>query len=141
MARTVLVFESDDEFAAESRGELQKLGWEVLVFDDGKALFEQAIALRPELVLISVEHRWSRGQEALALCNRLKKTPALKSIPVIVLSNDSSHEICAAHRALDSVRADDYVRTPIAWRDLYARVQQFVGLGIAGPYRDSGRPY
>ncbi|HEY2517413.1 MAG TPA: response regulator [Polyangiaceae bacterium] len=125
MAIKVLVFESDAAFAGELRSELGKLGCVVSVVDDGNVGLQQAGADRPDLILLSIELPRMNG---FSVCNKLKKDPALKDVPLIIMSSESSDETFEQHRKLRT-RAEDYVHKPIAFSDLQRHIEQFVRLG------------
>src|SRR4051794_4179969 len=124
MGQKVLVFESDATFAADLRNELTKLGCNVQVVDDGNAGLQQATSLRPDLILLSIELPRMNG---FSVCNKLKKDPSLKDVPLIIMSSESSDETFEQHRKLRT-RAEDYVHKPISFDDLLARITPFVAL-------------
>src|SRR5580704_493574 len=124
MATKVLVYESDAAFASELRNELSKLGCNVALVDDGNVGLQQASAERPELILLSIELPRMNG---FSVCNKLKKDPALKDVPLIIMSSESSDETFEQHRKLRT-RAEDYVHKPIAFHDLTQHIEQFVKL-------------
>src|SRR5215510_3212920 len=121
----VLVFESDPSFAGELRTELGRLGCAVQVVDDGNYGLHQAAADRPDLILLSIELPRMNG---FSVCNKLKKDPALKDVPLIIMSSESSDETFEQHRKLRT-RAEDYVHKPIAFGELLSRIQSFVAIG------------
>jgi len=121
----ILVFEPDHAFAMELRTELTKLGCTVQVFSDGNAGLDAANQQRPDLILLTVELPRVNG---FSICNKLKKDPVLRTVPLIILSAQSSPETFEQHRKLPQ-RAEDYVHKPIAFRDLLVRVQAFVPIG------------
>src|SRR5512147_500903 len=128
MPTKVLVFESDTAFAGELRTELGRFGLVVEVVDDGNAGLQAAQAERPDLILLSIELPRMNG---FSVCNKLKKDPALKDVPLLIMSSESSDETFEQHRKLRT-RAEDYVHKPIAFSDLLARIEPFVVLS-AGP--------
>ena len=124
MAIKVLVFESDAAFAGELRTELGKLGCTTHIVDDGNVGLQQAVSDRPDLILLSIELPRMNG---FSVCNKLKKDPSLKDVPLIIMSSESSDETFEQHRKLRT-RAEDYVHKPIAFGDLLARITPFVAL-------------
>jgi CheY-like chemotaxis protein len=128
MGQKVLVFESDATFAADLRNELTKLGCNVQVVDDGNAGLQQATSARPDLILLSIELPRMNG---FSVCNKLKKDPSLKDVPLIIMSSESSDETFEQHRKLRT-RAEDYVHKPITFDDLLARITPFVALRSEG---------
>jgi CheY-like chemotaxis protein len=128
MSQKVLVFESDAAFAGELRNELGKFGCTVQVVDDGNSGLQQAAALRPDLILLSIELPRMNG---FSVCNKLKKDPALKDVPLIILSSESNDDTFEQHKRLRT-RAEDYVHKPVSFGDLLARIQPFVTLTRTG---------
>jgi DNA-binding response OmpR family regulator len=122
MPTKVLVFESDASFAGELRTELGRLGMVAQVVDDGYAGLLAAASERPDLILLSIELPRMNG---FSVCNKLKKDPALKDVPLIIMSTDSSEETFDQHRKLRT-RAEDYVRKPIAFGELLEHMRPFV---------------
>src|SRR5580693_8980960 len=125
MATKVLVFESDAAFASELRSELSKLGCTTSVVDDGNVGLQQATTDRPDLVLLSIELPRMNG---FSVCNKLKKDPNLKDVPLIIMSSESSDETFEQHKKLRT-RAEDYVHKPIAFGELLQHIQALVPLG------------
>lgn len=127
MAIKVLVFESDAAFAQELETEFSKLGAVTRLVDDGAAGIEAAIQSRPDLILLAIELPRMNG---FSICNKIKKDPSLKDVPLIIMSSDSSEDTFDQHRKLRT-RADDYVRKPIAFGELLERVRKLVSLDKA----------
>ncbi len=121
----VLVFESDAAFAGELRTELSRLGCAVQVVDDGNAGLAAASAEPPGLILLSIELPRMNG---FSVCNKLKKDPALKDVPLIIMSSESSDDTFEQHKKLRT-RAEDYVHKPIALGELLEHIRRFVPLG------------
>src|SRR5579859_2002798 len=128
MSIKVLVFESDAAFAGELRNELGKLGCNTCVVDDGSVGLQQASAERPDLILLSIELPRMNG---FSVCNKLKKDPSLKDVPLIIMSSESSDETFEQHRKLRT-RAEDYVHKPIAFGELLQHIRTLVQVGDGG---------
>src|SRR5512132_3454127 len=128
----VLVFESDPSFAGELRTELGRLGCTVQICDDGNVGLQVATADRPDLILLSIELPRMNG---FSVCNKLKKDPQLKDVPLVIMSSESSEETFEQHRKLRT-RAEDYVHKPIAFGELLQHIRVFVQLEASAP--DSG---
>ena len=130
MATRVLVIESDATFANEVSAELSKLGCSVEVTDDGNAGVQAALGNRPDLILLAIELPRINGY---SICNKLRKETALKDVPLVVLSSESSDETFDQHRKLRT-HADDYIRKPIHFDALLQRLERFnVFGGSDGP--------
>lgn len=123
----ILVFESEPAFAWELRTELGRLGCTVQIVDDGNAGLQIAANDRPDIILLSIELPRMNG---FSVCNKLKKDPQLKDVPLIIMSSDSNEETFEQHRRLKT-RADDYVRKPIALGELVAHIRQLIPIAAA----------
>src|SRR5580698_5745363 len=137
MLNKVLVFESDPAFAAELRSEFAHLGCSTTVVDDGNVGLQQASSDRPDLILLSIELPRVNG---FSVCNKLKKDPGLKDVPLIIMSSESSDETFEQHKKLRT-RAEDYVHKPVAFGELLQHIQGFVALGArpsAAPHAPEG---
>src|SRR3954466_15319163 len=129
----VLVFESDPSFAGELRTELGRLGCTVQVVDDGNVGLQVATTDRPDLILLSIELPRMNG---FSVCNKLKKDPQLKDVPLVIMSSESSEETFEQHRKLRT-RAEDYIHKPIAFGELLEHIRKHIPLAAASPDADS----
>ncbi len=127
MPTKVLVFESDIVFAGELRSELGSLGCTTTVVDDGNVGLQQAASEKPDLILLSIELPRMNG---FSVCNKLKKDPNLKDVPLIIMSSESSDETFEQHKKLRT-RAEDYVHKPVAFGELLQHIQGFIQIGSA----------
>jgi DNA-binding response OmpR family regulator len=136
MATKVLVFESDPAFAGELRTELGRLGLVAQVVDDGYTGLMAAASDKPDLILLSIELPRMNG---FSVCNKLKKDPALRDVPLIIMSSESSDDTFEQHRKLRT-RAEDYVHKPIAFGELLEHMRPYVQLenGVGPTSEDSG---
>jgi len=133
MLNKVLVFESDPAFAGELRAEFGNLGCTVSIVDDGNVGLQQASIDKPDLILLSIELPRMNG---FSVCNKLKKDPNLKDVPLIIMSTESSDETFEQHKKLRT-RAEDYVHKPIAFGELLHHIQALVPLGSARGENDA----
>src|SRR5882724_13325739 len=127
----VLVFESDSKFAGELKGELETRGCAVTVVDDAAVGLQTASVDRPDLIILTIELPRMNG---FSVCNKLKRDPALKEVPLIIMSSESSDDTFEQHRKLRT-RAEDYVHKPIAFGELLVHMRPYVQ--IDGPAPDS----
>src|SRR3954466_1580741 len=125
----VLVFESDPSFAGELRTELGRVGATVQVVDDGNVGLQVATTDRPDLILLSIELPRMNG---FSVCNKLKKDPQLKDVPLVIMSSESSEETFEQHRKLRT-RAEDYIHKPIAFGELLQHIRAFIALDAPPP--------
>jgi signal transduction histidine kinase len=89
---------------------------------DGRQGLEQALALRPDVILSDVMMPVMGGD---ALVRALRAHPELEGIPVIVLTAKAEDELCVR---LLREGAQDFLTKPIAAEELRARVGNFVML-------------
>ncbi len=128
MAIKVLVFESDPAFAEALREGLRRYGCEVSVVDDANAGLQAASQDKPDLILLAIELPRMNG---FSVCNKLKRDPALKDVPLIIMSSDSTEETFEQHRRLRT-RAEEYVHKPVSFDDLLVRIEVYASLGTPG---------
>ncbi|HTV22041.1 MAG TPA: response regulator, partial [Polyangiaceae bacterium] len=121
----VLIFESDPVFASELRSGLEQHACAVTVVGDATEGLQVAASDRPDLVLLTVELPRING---FSVCNKLKRDPGLKSVPLIIMSSDSNEDTFSQHRRLKHSRAEDYVHKPISFGELLPRIKNLVEL-------------
>ncbi len=126
MPTKILVFESDAGFAEQLKSGFARLGCPTTVVDDANIGLQAASREPPDLILLSIELPRMNG---FSVCNKLKRDPALKDVPLIIMSSDSTEETFEQHRRLRT-RAEDYVHKPISFDDLLLRIQPFVSVGL-----------
>ncbi|HEY2408404.1 MAG TPA: response regulator [Polyangiaceae bacterium] len=124
MSKKILVFESDAGFAQELKSGFGQLGCETSVVEDANQGLQTAAKDKPDLILLSIELPRMNG---FSVCNKLKRDAALKDVPLIIMSADSTEETFEQHRRLRT-RAEDYVKKPISFATLLERIQPFVAL-------------
>jgi CheY-like chemotaxis protein len=130
----ILIVDQDQDFAAELRAELSRHHCSVRVAADGPAGLTAAAAEHPDLVVLSAEVQRING---FSVCNKLKKSPALGAVPVLLLSSRSTPEAFEHHQRLPT-RADDYIHKPISLAALITRISALVPLGLAPGEGDDG---
>jgi DNA-binding response OmpR family regulator/predicted nucleic acid-binding Zn-ribbon protein len=121
----VLIFESDNRFADELKRGLEQQSCAVTVVGDATEGLQLAANDRPDLILLTVELPRVNG---FSVCNKLKRDPGLKSVPLIIMSSDSNEDTFSQHRRLKHSRAEDYVHKPIGFVDLLPRIRALVPL-------------
>ncbi|MDF1505576.1 ATP-binding protein, partial [Roseisolibacter sp. H3M3-2] len=120
-ARVLLADDNADmrEYVARLLG---AQGWEVEGAADGLAALDAARARRPDLVLTDV---MMPGLDGFGLLQALRDDPALRDLPIILLSARAGEEA-----RVEGVRAgaDDYLVKPFAAQELVARVGAHLAL-------------
>ncbi|HEX2658539.1 MAG TPA: response regulator [Polyangia bacterium] len=124
--RIVLCIEPDAATVAEIRRTLSPHGLRIESISNGEQALEWARANSPVLIVLSVEPR----KVGYAICNKIKRNPALKDVPLILVSAEETMATFEQHKKLKS-RADDYLLKPFDNDTLLERVQRLVDLGGA----------
>lgn len=85
--RPVVMVVDDDDFARTLVGRaLDPLAWETMFAVDGASAFAHLRRLRPDVILMDIH---LPGPDGVALTQRLKASPHLASIPVVMMTGDA----------------------------------------------------
>jgi DNA-binding response OmpR family regulator len=119
MARPVLIVEDDPDIAEGLRYNLEREKLETRVALTGEQALTAALdqSAPPSLVILDL---MLPGMSGLELCRRLRREPATRRTPIIMVTARSSESDIAA--GLD-LGADDYITKPFSIRELLARVR------------------
>ena len=119
MAKPVLIVEDDPDIAEGLRYNLQREGLETRVALTGEQGLSAALDPKgpPALVILDLMLPGMSGTE---LCRRLRREPATRRTPIIMLTARTSEADRVA--GLD-LGADDYISKPFSVRELMARVR------------------
>ena len=119
MTRPVLIVEDDPDIAEGLRYNLEREGLETRVALTGEQGLQAALDARnpPALVILDLMLPGMSGAE---LCRRLRREPATRRTPIIMLTARTSEADRVA--GLD-LGADDYISKPFSVRELLARVR------------------
>ena len=107
MQGTILIVDNDQNFTQAVRSALQNQSVRSTICED--ITVDQIKSLRPGAILLNAELPRTSG---FSICGRIKKEPDLKTIPIVVTSNDPSGEALDNH-AQRSERANLYLCKPI----------------------------
>src|SRR5882762_8663435 len=97
MGARILVLEDDVPLACEIQAALVAIGCEVEILRDGNAGLARTASDRFDLVIASLE---LPGMNGFRFCNRLKKAPTGRSMPVFLLTEQLSPDVFDEHRKL-----------------------------------------
>lgn len=119
MAKPVLIVEDDPDIAEGLRYNLEREGLEARVALTGEQGLSAALDAKnpPALVILDLMLPGMSGTE---LCRRLRREPATRRTPIIMLTARTSEADRVA--GLD-LGADDYISKPFSVRELMARVR------------------
>ena len=115
--RPTILLVDDNADMRQYVGGLLSRHFQVVTAENGKVALEQAIHLRPDLVLTDV---MMPEMDGFALLSALRQHPATRTLPVIMLSARAGEE--ARIEGLNA-SADDYLTKPFTARELIARVE------------------
>src|ERR1044072_737393 len=115
MGRPVLIIEDDPDISESVKYNLEREGLDALVAATG----EQGLIERKPPLLIILDLMLP-GMSGIELCRRLRREPATRRTPIIILTAKASESDRVT--GLD-LGADDYITKPFSVRELLARVR------------------
>ncbi len=139
MAKPVLIVEDDPDIAEGLRYNLEREGLEAVIAPTGEqglaAALDTAGGRAPALIILDLMLPGMSGTE---LCRRLRREPATRRTPIIMLTARASEADRVA--GLD-LGADDYISKPFSVRELLARVRAVLRRAdeTAAPGYEDGR--
>jgi len=95
-------------------------GYDVTAVEDGKAALEYLRGNTPDLAILDVKMPYLTGIE---VCDRMKRIPRLKHVPVIILTALRDED--TLQRARDS-QADDVIMKPLEGKDFRQTVKDML---------------
>jgi two-component system, OmpR family, alkaline phosphatase synthesis response regulator PhoP len=119
MPRPILIIEDDQDIAENLRYNLEREGLKVRVADTGEKGLLAALDAQgpPALVILDL---MLPGMSGTDICRRLRREPATRRTPIIILTARTSE----ADRVTGlDLGADDYITKPFSVRELMARVR------------------
>ena len=120
MSRRILVVEDQEDNRRILRDLLSSAGYQVLEAVNGEDGVSLAERERPDLILMDVQ---LPGIDGLEATRRIKGTPALRAIPLIVVT---SYALSGDDVKARAAGADDYVTKPFSPRALLGKVRQYL---------------
>ena len=120
MKKTVLVVEDDFDTQHPLAEILQLKGYSVATASDAERAFSAARTKRPDLIITDL---MLPGKSGLDLIINVRKDPAIKSIPIVVLSGCAPHMLHDARRA----GADYCLEKPIHFERFWETLERLIG--------------
>jgi CheY-like chemotaxis protein/predicted nucleic acid-binding Zn-ribbon protein len=117
----LLCVEPDAKDLGLIRDALTPLGFQIKNITNGEQAIEWGKKHPPELLIVCVEPR----KVGYAICNKVKRSPELKDVPLILISAEETQQTFDQHRKLRS-HADDYILKPLQKQELINKVKQLV---------------
>ncbi len=129
--RTLLCVEPDEAALETLTATLAPYGFDITNIVNGDEAVEWGRKNPPALIIVSVEPK----KVGYAICNKLKRSPDLKSIPLILTSAEEPAAKFEQHKTF-KLRADEYLFKPFNTEELVRKVEQLVGLGAPNTNTD-----
>jgi two-component system, cell cycle response regulator DivK len=120
MTKCILVVEDQEDNRQILRDLLTHGGYDLIEAENGQGAIIAAEANRPDLILMDIQLPLLDGYEA---ARRIKANPALKSIPIIVIT---SYALSGDEERARNAGCDDYVAKPYSPRELLAKIRSYV---------------
>lgn len=120
MKNRILVVEDQEDNRRILRDLLTNAGYEVIEAENGGEALRAASAHRPDLILMDIQLPVIDGYETT---RRLKADPAVRAIPVIVIT---SYALSGDEGKARAAGCDDYVTKPYSPRQVLAKVRAYL---------------
>ena len=113
----ILVVEDEEDLREIVIYNLEREGYQTVGVETGEQGLEQAIALKPDLMILDL---MLPGMNGMDVCRQLKKEASTQEIPIIMASAKGEEADIVSGLELG---ADDYVTKPFSPRILLARIR------------------
>jgi two-component system cell cycle response regulator DivK len=118
--KRILVVEDQEDNRQILLDLLTNAGFDMVEAENGEEAIASAQASRPDLILMDIQLPILDGYEAT---RRIKADPALRSIPIIVVT---SYALSGDEEKARLAGCDDYVAKPFSPRGLLAKIKEYV---------------
>jgi two-component system cell cycle response regulator DivK len=125
MSKRILVIEDQEDNRKILRDLLTSADFEVFEAEDGEEGVAAAAAQRPDLILMDIQLSLLDGYEAT---RRIKADPALRAIPIIVIT---SYALSGDDEKARAAGCDAYFSKPFSPRQLLAKVREYLSPGAS----------
>ena len=95
-------------------------GYEIVQAENGEEAVKVAAAQRPDLILMDIQLPLLDGYEAT---RRIKSDPALRAIPIIVVT---SYALSGDESKARAAGCDAYITKPYSPRAILAKIREYV---------------
>jgi two-component system, cell cycle response regulator DivK len=120
MSKRILVVEDHEDNRQILRDLLGNAGYQMIEAETGEDGLAAAAAHTPDLILMDIQLPGLDGYEAT---RRLKADPALRSIPIIVVT---SYALSGDEAKARAAGCDAYVTKPFSPRQLLAKIKEYL---------------
>jgi two-component system cell cycle response regulator DivK len=118
--RRILVVEDQEDNRRILRDLLTSRGYDLVEAEDGEKALTMAEDRRPDLILMDVQIPLVDGYE---VTRRIKANPALRAIPIIVVT---SYALSGDESKARAAGCNAYVSKPYSARQLLAKIQEYI---------------
>jgi hypothetical protein len=125
--RFIAIIDADLNLAGHLQAELSRYGLGVEAAADSNELMTRKDSL-PDLIVLCIDPK----RTGWAVCNRLRKSPVLKSIPLIITSAEATEKDFDDHKKLKT-RAEEYLHKPFGVEALLDKISMLIGLPEGEP--------
>jgi two-component system cell cycle response regulator DivK len=120
MTKRIVVVEDQADNLQILRDLLTSEGYQIIEAQDGEEGIRAAAAERPDLILMDIQLPRLDGYEAT---RRIKADPALRAIPIIVVT---SYSLSGDEAKARAAGCDDFVPKPYSRRHLMAKIREYL---------------
>lgn len=120
MKKCILVVEDQEDNRQILRDLLTNVGYDMIEAENGEDGIAMAAAKKPDLILMDIQLPVLDGYEAT---RRIKADPALKAIPIIVVT---SYALSGDETKARAAGCDAYVTKPYSPRALLVKIREFL---------------
>jgi two-component system cell cycle response regulator DivK len=103
--KKIIIFDDDEDILSICSYILEEQGWEVHTYTDCNNITEKVSGILPDVILMD---NWIPDAGGIIATQTLKKTEALKDIPVIYFSANSDIQILANHAGAQTYLAKPF---------------------------------
>jgi signal transduction histidine kinase len=119
---TVLIVDDSPSARETLLAALDGHGYQLVTAENGSEALQLANEIRPDVILLDV---MMPGMDGFEVCQRIRSTPALAEVPVVLLTALDDH--ASLLRGLEA-GADDFFSKPIERKELLVRVRTITRL-------------
>ncbi len=129
--RIALCIEPDTATADQISKLLTPNGFQVKNIPSGEEAMEWGRSHKPSVIVLSVEPK----KVGYAICNKLRRSPSLREVPLVLISSEETQAVLDQHRKLKA-HADEYMLKPFAAKDLLVKIGGLLQLSLTEPAED-----
>jgi DNA-binding response OmpR family regulator len=127
-----LIVDSDAAWRDLLGGLVSRRGGRVTQAASGEEGIALALKSPPDFIILAVELPDENGY---VICKKIKTNPALKEIPLMLVSREGTEVDFERHQKL-KVRADSYLKKPFTDEEFVTRVHNLIGFTAFGEVED-----